>query len=67
MLVLGRKEGESFFIGKDIVVTILRTQPGGNTRIGIDAPKEITILRRELIKKIDKRPFKSFKSYESNS
>jgi carbon storage regulator len=55
MLVLGRKEGESLLIGQDIVITILKTR-GGCIRIGIDAPKNILILREELAKKESKKP-----------
>lgn len=47
MLVLSRRQNESIFIGKDIVVTVLSNR-GGQVRIGIDAPKEITILREEI-------------------
>ena len=55
MLVLGRKIGESFRIGQDIVITILQTR-GGCIRVGIDAPKKILILREELVKKTNKNP-----------
>lgn len=50
-LVLGRRCGESIQIGKDITVTIVRdaTGAGGTTRIGIDAPKYVNIVRTELL------------------
>lgn len=44
MLILSRKENESFFIGDDIKVTRL----DGN-RIGISAPEDVPILREELL------------------
>lgn len=47
MLVLGRKQGESVLIDGGIRVTILRTN-GRITRIGIEAPPEISIRRSEL-------------------
>ena len=47
MLVLSRKEGQMIVIGPDIVITIVTTGPN-TVRIGIDAPKEIKILRAEL-------------------
>jgi carbon storage regulator len=47
MLVLGRKQGERLLIGSDICITIVRLTPDG-VKIGIDAPKGITILREEL-------------------
>ena len=46
MLILTRRVGESFRIGDDIVVTILGH--GYTTRIGIDAPKKVAIVRTEL-------------------
>ena len=47
MLVLHRKPGESFKIGPDITVTIVRFHNDG-VRIGIEAPKDVKILRTEL-------------------
>jgi len=47
MLILTRRPGESILIGDDIEVTIMRI--GGNqVRIGIEAPKDISIVREEL-------------------
>jgi carbon storage regulator len=47
MLILTRREGESFFIGDDIEVVILRT--GSQVSVGINAPREVGIVRTELI------------------
>lgn len=47
ILVLTRRFNEAVFIGEDIKVTLLRGQ-NGQIRLGIDAPKNITILREEL-------------------
>ena len=47
MLVLSRKEKQSFLLGGDIEITILEIS-GDKAKIAIDAPKEITILRKEL-------------------
>ena len=49
MLILSRKQQESLRIGDSIVVTVLGIQRN-KVRIGIDAPKEIPILRSELQK-----------------
>lgn len=46
MLVLSRKPGESIQIGDDITITVVKS--GNNVRIGIDAPKDVTVLRKEL-------------------
>lgn len=48
MLILRRKEGESLVIDQKISVTILSIEPGGTVNIGINAPKDILILRSEL-------------------
>ena len=47
MLVLSRKEGEQLLIGDDIVLTINRIS-GNRVAIGIDAPRQIRIIRGEL-------------------
>ncbi len=47
MLVLSRKEGESLTIDGRITVTVTKLA-GGKVRLGIEAPKEVTILRSEL-------------------
>jgi len=47
MLVLGRKTDESLLVGSDIVITILGIE-GDRVKVGINAPKHITILRSEV-------------------
>ena len=47
MLVLSRKAGERIWIGDDISVTVVRIS-GGGVRIGIEAPKELPVVREEL-------------------
>jgi len=47
MLVLSRKVGERFLIGDDITVTVVRVAQGV-VRIGIDAPREMPIVREEV-------------------
>lgn len=51
MLILQRKPGEAFRIGKDIVVSVVSVE-SGRVRLAIDAPKDIPILRSELIETI---------------
>lgn len=48
MLILGRRAGESLVIGDRISVTILSVEPGGSVTLGIDAPRDLLILRKEL-------------------
>lgn len=47
MLVLSRKKGESILIGHDIELSVLEVTADG-IRLGISAPKDVTILRKEL-------------------
>ena len=48
MLVLTRKLMERLFIGDDICVTIVRLE-GGQVRLGIDAPRDVKVVRAELV------------------
>ena len=47
MLVLSRKEGESFDFNGQIRVTIVKID-GNRVRVGIHAPDSVQVLRREL-------------------
>jgi carbon storage regulator len=47
MLVLTRKLMEKLYIGDTICVTVVRFE-GDQVRLGIDAPREISVLRSEL-------------------
>ena len=51
MLVLSRKAEESMYIGDDIKITVLDIR-GGQVRIGITAPQNISIHREEVYDKI---------------
>jgi carbon storage regulator len=47
MLVLSRKLGQSFRVGSDVRVTIVKIDRN-SVRIGIDAPDEVSIQREEI-------------------
>lgn len=51
MLVLTRKPGERVLIGDDIVITIIENR-GDGIRIGIDAPRGISIQRAEIVQAV---------------
>ncbi|HHW23089.1 MAG TPA: carbon storage regulator CsrA [Clostridiaceae bacterium] len=53
MLVLTRKKGQALMIGHDIELSIIDIQ-GDQVRIGINAPKNITIHRKEIYEEIRK-------------
>ena len=53
MLVLSRKQGESVVIGNDILVTVLEVR-GDQIRLGIDAPRSVTVHREEVYVQVAK-------------
>ncbi len=53
MLVLSRHRDESIMIGDDIVITIVDIR-GDKVRLGIDAPTEIPVHRREVYEAIQR-------------
>lgn len=55
MLVLSRKTQERIQIGDNVVVTVLRVK-GNMVRIGIEAPKEVRVVRGELPAKATTAP-----------
>jgi carbon storage regulator len=48
VLVLSRKLSEKIVINKDIIITVVEIR-GDKIRLGFDAPKEIHIVRSELL------------------
>lgn len=51
MLVISRNKGESVLIGDDIEIMVVEAQDG-KVRIGINAPRDVRILRRELLDEV---------------
>lgn len=51
MLVVSRKVGERILIGDQISVTVIKVGSGG-VRIGIQAPRELAVVREELAKQV---------------
>ncbi|AGB42145.1 carbon storage regulator CsrA [Halobacteroides halobius DSM 5150] len=52
MLVLTRKENESIMVGDNIEITVVEAG-GGQVRLGIDAPQDIEIHRKEIYQEIE--------------
>lgn len=51
MLILARKAGEAIAINDNITVTVLEMK-GGQVKLGIDAPRNVSIHREEVLSRI---------------
>lgn len=51
MLILTRKVGESLLIGDDVSITILNIR-GNQVKVGVKAPKTISVHREEIYQRI---------------
>jgi carbon storage regulator len=58
MLVLTRKVDEKINIGDDIIVSILEISRG-SVRLGIDAPRQVSIFRHEIYERIQEENLRS--------
>ena len=53
MLVLSRKKNEKFLVGDDVEVVVVEIR-GDKVRLGIDAPKDVPVHRREVYDAMNK-------------
>jgi carbon storage regulator len=54
MLILTRKSGQSVHIGDEIKITIVEVK-GNQVRIGVDAPRNVTVHREEIYRANNKK------------
>ena len=51
MLILTRRVGETVMIGNEVTVTVLGVK-GNQVRIGVNAPKDVSVHREEIYERI---------------
>lgn len=51
MLILTRRVGETVMIGDEVSVTVLRVK-GNQVRLGVNAPKNVSVQREEIFQRI---------------
>lgn len=64
MLVLGRKKGETLLIGDSIEITVVEVQ-GDNVKLSIQAPREVSIFRKEVFEEIKSENLKAAENVHS--
>ncbi|MEL6869939.1 MAG: carbon storage regulator CsrA [Pseudomonadota bacterium] len=65
MLILTRRVGETVVIGEDVSVTVLGVK-GNQIRLGINAPKTVSVHRQEIFDRIQNESDEQGKSDDSD-
>ncbi|CDZ79395.1 hypothetical protein BN59_03713 [Legionella massiliensis] len=56
MLILTRRIGETLIVGDDVNITVLGVK-GNQVRLGVNAPKDVSVHREEIYLKIQQEDF----------
>jgi carbon storage regulator len=55
MLILTRRQGESIIVGDNVRITVISVK-GNQVRIGVEAPRSVSVQRQEIASKKDQTP-----------
>lgn len=66
MLILTRRIGESLIIGNNVIMTVLGVK-GNQVRIGVNAPKDVSVHREEIYERIQKEKSNSMSGSNNTS
>jgi len=64
MLILTRRVGETLMVGDEVAVTVLGVK-GNQVRIGVNAPKEVSVHREEIYQRIQREKLQKLTHLEA--